>query len=199
MNDHGRMSPNLAEAVRRETMGETIAWVGGPDPRGMFRSRLKAWLIGIPFLSFSLFWEALALGIIPNEQARQQSTSDMLFAGSFGAIFVLVGLMLVWTPFSWARLARKTAYVLTDRSIQIVGTYWIRGLSKVALDKIKTFEVVRRDEVSSDLKFVTHRHTNSDGEVIETALVLESVADGLALEALIRDRMVKRGDAAQRP
>ena len=188
MNDLGGMSPDLAEAVWRETAGETIVWVGGPDPQGIFRSRLNALWVGVPALAFSLFWESLALGIIPNEQARQQSTSDMLFAGSFGAIFVMVGLMLVWTPFAWARMARKVAYVLTDRKMHIIGARWNRGLTSVALASVKTVEVARPEKAWNDLKLIVQSHTNSDGEVIETALVLESVADGPALEELIKAR-----------
>jgi uncharacterized protein YjeT (DUF2065 family) len=194
MNDLAGLLPDLAAAVRRETAGETIVWVGGPDPRGVFRSRLKTWLVGIPFLAFALVWELLALGIIPNGQASRQSTSDMLLAGGFGALFVLVGLMLIWTPFSWARVARKVAYVLTDRKMHIIGAHfmgahWARGLKNVALASIKTVEVVRPAKAWNDLKLVVQSHTNSDGEVIETAMVLESVADSQAVEALIRARI----------
>jgi hypothetical protein len=188
MTDLGGLTPDLTAAIQRDTAGETIVWVGGPDPQSVFRSRRKVWLMGIPFLAFSLLWESIALGIIPNEQARQQSLSDMVFMGSFGAFFVMAGLAMMWTPFSCARAARKVAYVLTDRKMHIVGSRRTHGLSYVALDSIKTVQMVHHGKARSDLKLIVFSHTNSDGEVIETALVLENLADGPGLEALIRAR-----------
>jgi hypothetical protein len=59
----------------------------------------------------------------------------------------------------------------------------------VSIAKIKRIDLTKPHEKSGDLKLVTYSHTNSDGEVIETALELKTVTDSPAVETLIRSRM----------
>jgi hypothetical protein len=205
MTSLGSLPPDLAAAVGRDTAGETILWLHQPAPKDVFRAHISGLWFGIPWLSFSLLWESLALdlfplrafGIEPTNSCAcpgQTGWSPDLFMGAFGSLFVLIGIAMVWAPFGKARQARYSAYVFTDRHARVVVTPagFYCELSKVAFDKIQRIDVKKWGERFSDMKLVTYSHTNSNGEVIETAMELKTVVDAPAVEALIRARMRDR-------
>jgi hypothetical protein len=173
----------LTEAVSRATTGETVLWMQQPDPKDAFASRRFAWWIGITALMFSLFGEAHVLGIIPNERARQQSIADISVMACYVAFFVLVALAFCWLPFAAARRAQTTAYVLTTVRIHVIGGRRSpRALTDVAIDKIISMDLSQR---WSDLRLVAQVDVTREGERIETAMLLERLADGPAVTALI--------------
>jgi hypothetical protein len=202
MTSIGDLSPELAAAVRRETAGETSLWLHQPAPKDVFRAHIAGLWFGIPWLTFCFLWELLVLDLFPLRAFGIERTngcacpgktdwSPELFMGAFGSLFVLIGVAMVWAPFGKARQARHSAYVVTDRHVRFVGTPagFYCELSKVAIDRIQRIDVKHRGAGLGDLRLVTYSHTNGDGEVIETALELKTVADATALEALIRQQM----------
>ena len=194
------LPPDLAAMVRRETAGETILSVQQTAPKDAFRAHIGGLLIGVPWLCFMLLWESLALDLFPLRAlgfdpvgvSALSSRGEMLFMAAFGFIFVLIGLAMIWTPFGWARHARHSALVVTERHVRLISTKLIVHveLTKVAIDRIKRIDVSQRGKRFSDMKLVTYSHTNSDGEEIETAMELKTVAGAPAIEALIRSQMV---------
>ncbi len=90
--------------------GERIRWVGMPRARFFTVAGVFPFLFAIPWTGFALFWICGAAGF------RMPSfTRAVDFFPLFGVPFVAVGFFLLATPFWVYRLARNTAYVLTDR------------------------------------------------------------------------------------
>jgi hypothetical protein len=204
MKNLGDLPPDLAEAVQRETVGETIVWVQQSARKDVFRAHIGGLLIGIPWLCFVLLWLSLALDFFPLQtlgfdpvgSSALLTRSDMMLAGGFGSLFVLIGVAMVSTPYSWARQAQNSAIVVTDRHVRSISTEPMFrgglsfGLSKVAIDKIKQIVVKPSSKRYGDVKLVTYSHTNSDGEVIETFMELRTVTDAPALTGLIQKLML---------
>lgn len=94
--------------------GERITWTGRP-PRGVRFTGRDVFLIPFSLLwgGFAIFWEASVLGISFLQPKALPVTS---FMALFGAVFVLIGLFMIFGRFlvdAWIR--QRTVYALTDR------------------------------------------------------------------------------------
>lgn len=97
---------------------EKLLWAGQPTAKSGRRSAWPVCLFGIPFLGFSMFWVAMAGGMVwfggPANAPGFMGVVGMIFP-LFGIPFVLVGLGLVSAPYWTVRRARKTWYALTNQ------------------------------------------------------------------------------------
>lgn len=153
--------PLLRELVDRELdPGERIEWVGVPKKVLFQPASLGAFLFGIPWTAFAIFWTAGA--------AWMTSQSDMevgmfrLFP-LFGVPFILVGLGMLSSPFWAMRKAGKTVYVITDRrAITFEGG---RSISIRSYDPDKLTEISRREKAdgSGDIIFGQQAWTHGQG------------------------------------
>jgi hypothetical protein len=85
------------------TSGETVQWIGVPDPVSAFRSQLVFWWIGVP-------WTAVALILF---------FSGFISEG-WTPFVVMPGLALVAAPFLLAFYADGTVYALTNQRAIVV-------------------------------------------------------------------------------
>lgn len=105
-------SSNASHQVRADLLpGEHLLWEGHPDPRLLF-TPADAFIVPFSILwcGFAIFWVVGA-----------SRTAGLGFA-SFGLLFVLVGLYLVFGRFIYkTNRKRRTAYAISDRRV-IVAT-----------------------------------------------------------------------------
>lgn len=103
--------------------GERVRWVGQPVPRSTIPwIALFPFFFSIPWTLFSLFWMAMASGVMDPFRGFQgfgQVEPVRLVFSLFGVPFVLVGIGLMSSPYWIRRRLRRsaagTAYLITDR------------------------------------------------------------------------------------
>lgn len=115
------LPPGLDTLVHGElASGEQLLWVGQPRPRRLVVSSLPVLVFGIPWTAFSVFWVAMASGMLiaaPANNAGAPRGFGAFFScfPLFGVPFVLIGLGMLSAPYWAYRKARRTCYALTDR------------------------------------------------------------------------------------
>lgn len=110
----------LQEKVDRELeSGERIEWMDMPIPRFFTAGSTGAFLFGIPWTAFALFWTAgAAWGVSQDESGWGLGSLFPLF----GLPFILIGIGMLSSPIWVYRNSFKTVYVITDRrAITFVG------------------------------------------------------------------------------
>jgi hypothetical protein len=155
--DDARLPPDLDARVRAELRpGERLLWVGQPRRRRFPREALPAFLFGIPFTAFAVFWTALAVWIV----SRGHGANDpgLLFRivfPLFGLPFVLIGVGLLSTPYWLRRQATRTCYALTDRRAILweAGTFGGVAVRSFAPDALTGFHRVEYPDGHGDLVF----------------------------------------------
>lgn len=91
--------------------GERIVWSGMPRRAFFTRSSTGAFLFGIPWTAFAIFWTGMA-------GAGTLFTSGFTafsFFPLFGIPFILIGIGMLSSPLFAYIKSGKTAYVITDR------------------------------------------------------------------------------------
>jgi hypothetical protein len=95
--------------------GEIIRWIEQPVPRHFTPKATAAFLFGIPWTAFAIFWTlGAAAQSSPAESGKGIMNVFSLFP-LFGIPFILIGLGLLSRPLWAYRRALKTVYVITDR------------------------------------------------------------------------------------
>ena len=119
--------PNLDAFEGRLLAHETILWSGFPGQGIIFAPR-DGLLAPFSLLwgGFAVFWETTVL----------RSNGPAFFA-LFGAVFVLIGLFMIFGRFLFdAWLRTKIAYALTDRRVLIVRSGPWSDFKAVSLDRL---------------------------------------------------------------
>ena len=95
--------------------GEAIRWMEQPVPRYFTPKAKAAFIFGIPWTAFAIFWTlGAAAQCAPSESGKGIMNAFSLFP-LFGLPFILIGLGLLSSPLWAYRRALKTVYVITDR------------------------------------------------------------------------------------
>lgn len=102
---------NLRDKVDNELKpGERVEWIGMPIPRYFTPASTSLFLFAIPWTAFAIFWMCGATGF----QIPDFKDGGDYFA-LFGVPFVLIGLLMLSSPFQTYKKSFKTVYVITDR------------------------------------------------------------------------------------
>lgn len=197
MNGLHDLPAPMAAAVKTETSGEIVRWVGRPNARRAFLGGLGAWVMGIPWTVFmgGIFSVLVAAGLSGKPPASGYNpwhVALLVVMIVFTSAFVLVGLYMLATPFvAWAK-ARRTVYVITDKRVLTLSVAQTRSITALSGDRIiKTTRRERRDG-SGTLRIVTGREKDSDGDWHETAEELLSVPEVRVAERLVIGLMPAR-------
>lgn len=154
------LPPHLQPRVQSELkFGETLVWVGQPNPRRLMKAGFALWLFFIPWTAFSLFWMAGASGF-------KMPTFDSVFSffPLFGLPFLFIGLGGLASPFWLYRKAGFTVYALTTkRALSIEGTKSVT-VKSYPISEIKQLEHTEHPDGSGDLIFKTEQYRDSDGD-----------------------------------
>jgi hypothetical protein len=146
MNDHQIQS----KFQRYMRPGERIAWTGRP-PRGLRFSGRDIFLVPFSLLwgGFAIVWETAVLGIsLSNPSALNAVPS---FMALFGAVFVLIGLFMIFGRFwvdAWIR--SHTIYALTDRRALSLR---LKPAERLLATDLKEPRVSRREDDTGSLTF----------------------------------------------
>ena len=115
----------LDARVRSELRdGERLVWVGRPRLRRFAKQATPIVLFGIPWTAFALFWMAGASGLLFGGAKGGPPAAFNLFFPLFGAPFVLVGFGMLSAPIWMRRIAKRTAYAITDRRAIVLAARW---------------------------------------------------------------------------
>lgn len=150
----------LQQRVQMELKsGESIIWIGQPNPSKYMKSGFKIWFFFVPWTLFSLFWIAGASGFrLPH------FNSGMSLFPLFGLPFLLVGIGGLSAPFWLRRKARSMVYVITThRAISIEGTKSIT-VKSYPTTAIAGMERTEHVDGSGDLVLWTDHYRDSDGD-----------------------------------
>jgi len=154
------LPPQLQQRLQAELKaGESLSWIGQPNPKRYMRSGFKSWFFYVPWTAFSLFWIAVASGFrLPN------FTDGWSFFPFFGVPFLLIGLGGLSSPLWLHRKAQSIVYAITNqRAISIEGSRSITVKSYRASD-IANIERTEHQDGSGDLVLQTERYKDSDGD-----------------------------------
>lgn len=141
--------------------GERVLWQGMPIPRFFTAASMGAFLFGIPWTAFAIFWTAgAAWGV-------SESGGPGLFSvfPLFGVPFILVGLGMLSSPIWAYRSARKTAYVITDRRALSFETGY-RAITVRSFPPERLQDIYRREKPDASGDIVINRNAwrDSDGD-----------------------------------
>lgn len=180
---------SLQALVRKEVAGELIRWVGMSPAGRMFLYSTPVWLMGIPWLAFSLFWEATVIGgLFGLKGAPRGMPSGMGWVMAlFGLPFIAIGIGMVLAPFWAARKARHTAYVLTDKRLLTITAGRSTTVRSVDPRRIVAVEYTKRTDGSGNIDLTLGFARDSDGDTVTKSERLWAVPDVVRLETMLRD------------
>ncbi len=170
-------SDELDQRIRSELQrDEHLVWAGQPRPGRFMKSTIPIVLFGIPWTAFSLFWIAMASGVMVGGFGGFGRLHDVAPGGFgvlfscfplFGVPFVIVGLVMLSSPFWVYRRAQRTCYALTEQRAIIWTPGWFGGVEVRSFSPSGLGKMVRRDytDGSGDLIFeeVVSVTRDSDG------------------------------------
>lgn len=154
------LPPQLQPKVQAELkVGETLVWLGQPNPNRLMLGGFALWIFFIPWTAFSLFWMAGAAGF-------RMPTFDHAFSffPLFGLPFLFIGLGGLSTPFWLHYKARGTVYVLTTQRALILEGGRSVTVRSYPLSQLKQLERTERPDGSGDLIFKNEIYRDSDGD-----------------------------------
>ncbi len=163
---------------------EHIEWIGMPKRIFFTPVATGAFLFGIPWTAFALFWTAIAAC---GMTTMKKGPGLFCLFPLFGLPFILIGFGMLSSPI-WAYLrARKTVYVITDRrAITFDGgrSTTIRSYSPDQLTDI--FRKEKRDG-SGDVIIARRAWRDSDGDRHSEELGFLRVADAKDVERRLKE------------
>lgn len=165
------LPPELTKALKRETQGEIIRWVGRPKPSTTFLKAMPIWIMGIPWsaVTFTIFGAMLlaALSDKPPGHSVDPWELTMMRAGLlFTGVFALIGAGMLGYPFWAAWKARQTVYAITSErllSLVVGKTVTTRSTWPNMIGQIERKEA--RDG-SGSLSIVTGHKKDSEGDTV---------------------------------
>lgn len=178
-----QIPPQLRTKVERELVsGERIEWIGMPLPKFFTPAATGAFLFGIPWTAFALFWTGGAA--VGTSKAGDIGLFRMF--PLFGVPFILIGFGLLASPLWAYRKALGSVYVITNRrAITFEGgrTTVIRSYPPERLQEVYRTE---KKDGSGDVIITCRTWRDSDGDRRSEELGFFRVRDPKAVEALLR-------------
>lgn len=183
MRDDRQLPRDLQDKVERELeAGERIVWMSGPKPRWFTPAATGAFLFGIPWTAFALFWTgAAAWG---TSQAREAGFFRAF--PLFGLPFILIGFGLLSSPIWAYRKAKQTVYAITNRraiTLEGLRTTTIRSYPPDRLQDVYRKE--KRDG-TGDVIIARRAWRDSEGDRQSEELGFLRIQDPKAVELLLR-------------
>jgi hypothetical protein len=167
----------IKEFATDEFRGETIRWVGQPDPRRTVTASMLLWGFAVPWTAFAVYWMWGA-----------SQSKDPIFP-LFGLPFVLVGPGMLLSPLWNFWKAQRTVYALTPKRLAIVDYFPRLKLRSIFPGQIVTMERIQRRDGSGDLTMVLGVFKDSEGSRSEKQETLYGIPDVREVENLIRELM----------
>jgi hypothetical protein len=148
----------LRDKVERELESdERFEWIAMPKRACFTPGATAAFLFGIPWTAFALFWIAGAA----NFKVPQFNQGFDLFP-LFGIPFVLIGCGMLSAPLWAYRNSGKSVYLITNRrAITFIGG-WLTTIRSFPPEKLT--DVYRKEKADGSGNVIIARNSISDGE-----------------------------------
>jgi hypothetical protein len=155
------LSNRLRRKIDQELeAGETIEWMDQPIPRFFTLVSITAFLFGIPWTAFALFWMWLALGAeIPD---FSQGLEPQHILSLFGLPFVFIGLGMLSSPFWTWRKAKNTVYLITNRRAICIEGGWYSTIRSYYPDRLHNLYRKEKSDGSGDVVIAIRRWRDSN-------------------------------------
>lgn len=153
------LPPALRQQLEQElASGETLLWTGQPDAARIARQSWPLVLFGLLWQGFVLYWSWVASGFwLPGSDTPPEP-----FA-LFGLPFFLAGVVVLASPRTLARKARRTGYAITDRRALIIERGRRLSVRSFAPEALADLERRERADGSGDIIFTRDRTGSGKG------------------------------------
>lgn len=178
----------LREWVDREIEpGERLQWMDVPAPRFFTGPATAAFLFGIPWTAFAVFWTVMAAwGTRQAAHTGAPRAFSILFP-LFGVPFILIGLGMLSCPFWAYRKARRTVYAITDRRAILFEGGRSLTVRSFPPDKLRNVFRKERKDGSGDVIFYCRTRRDSDGDRHAQDVGFLRIRNAKAVEDLIQE------------
>ncbi|MDP0495174.1 MAG: hypothetical protein Q7Q73_03100 [Verrucomicrobiota bacterium JB024] len=160
---------------------EKVLWQEMPVPQLFTPASTGAFLFGIPWTAFALFWMWGASGF-----GKSDMDGPASFFFLFGLPFVLIGFGMLLSPLWTYRKALRTVYVITDRrAITFEGG---RGMTIRSYPPAKLQNIYRKQHKngSGDVVIEVNAWRDSDGDRRSEQLGFLRVRNAKQAETLLK-------------
>ncbi len=183
------MDSELARLVFPELdRGEELLWVGKPNPsREAQNTGCPAFLIGIPFTAFAIFWTVGAATMSRGAPEGFGPPGLNTVFPLFGLIFVGVGIWLLLSPFMTYSKSSGTIYAVTNQRIIVIEngtTRTVKSYVQVDMGRLTRRELPNG---SGDVIFAQESYRGSKGRTYSRDIGFIGISDPRAVERLIRE------------
>ena len=183
MQPDNQIPRDLREEVDRELEpGEHVQWLQMPLPRCFTPAATAAFLFGIPWTAFAIFWTAGAAW-----GTSQVGDAGFLRAFPlFGVPFILVGLGMLSSPLWAYRKALRTVYVVTDRRAITFDGGWTTTVRSYPPDRLADVYRKERKDGIGDVVIARRAWRDSDGDRHSEELGFLRIRDPKTVETMLR-------------
>lgn len=215
------LSPHFQTLVEQELLsGETLKWVGQPQPFRMARQHITTALFSIVWLGMIIFmYSQLTSNFMrPSRSSFGTSSGFSSFASIFQLVlfgFFLIGLGMLFSPLINAFLATQTVYAITNRRMVTIKEYGISVLNLIFNRSVisygeKDIQRVERRDYGGDVGDViigyetrTRRSRSSGGRyrtsTYTVPIGLLGVHNVREVEALVLETFLRDDDTPDKP
>ncbi len=186
---------SLRDTIDRELeRDERIEWIGMPKRIFFTPVATAAFLFGIPWTAFALFWTA---GAVWGTSNMKEGPGLFSLFPLFGLPFIFIGFGMLSSPI-WAYWrAGKSAYVITNRRAITFDGGWSTTVRSYPPDKLtEIFRKEKRDG-SGDVIIARRAWRDSDGDRQSEELGFLRVADAKDVERRLKG-LAEKADARER-
>jgi len=172
--------------------GESLLWVGRPNPMRAIGPAWGAFVFGIPWTAFALFWTWGASGF---GRHMPGTGGPFSFFPLFGLPFILVGLGMLTSPLWAYRKGKRTLYAITNNRLVIIATGWTRTVQSYTGDDIGNIERVDRADGTGDVIFARQEYHSRRGynQSSLAPVGFLGIPAARSVEKLIRDTFKSEG------
>lgn len=178
------IAARLKLALERELHpDEIVAWhgwqLGRLDPRTFL-----IYIFAVPWTAFSVAWTVLAAIAVSNAPDRDASLIGWVFP-LFGMPFVVIGLVMLATPFWPAIQKGRVLYVVTDKRVLKLSVAGALTVTMVPADRIGKAERREQRDGAGMLTLAIKIGKDSDGDRQTEDFVIGPVADVIGAQAAV--------------
>ena len=171
---------DLQDRVQNELeSGERIEWMEMPIPRFFTGASTSAFLFGIPWTAFALFWTYMASG------GLSSGKGSMIFA-MFGIPFILIGFAMLSSPVWAYRKSFRTVYVITDRRAITFDGGRSTTIRSYTPENLKNVYRREKRDGSGDVIFGVNEWKDSDGDRRSLEIGFLRIGNPKAIEQSLR-------------
>ena len=162
--------------------GESVVWLGQPDPKIFAMQRIPFFLFSIPWTAFAVFWVYAASGF---KFPPDFSQGGFAFFPLFGFPFVLVGLGMMLSPVYAYTNAFRTIYIVTNKTIRIVKNGSTKKVEIYAAQDIEKIERKEKSDGKGTIIFAHSTSFTSKGNMQRMPIGLYGISDVRTVEQYI--------------